>query len=1298
MKNITITEVSHVTTIAGVAKFRTPDGVLHELQVGDILQPGMEIILSDASNFAFEKGLPEAIQTPEQSADQQPSMPAMGAVNGEQTAVANGDQTTAQINALQQSILSGQDPTQAFEAAAAGIAADAGGTGPGSGNGGFISVARVGDATIAESGYDTAAPTTDQLLQINVPAAPTANSPTIVTPDTNTIAEDTVATGNVLVNDSDTDSVLSVAGFAVNGSNFSAGNTANLNGIGTLVINPDGSYVFTPDPNWNGVVPQVTYTTNTGASSTLDINVTAVNDTPNAVNDDPIANPDALTTKEDTPLTILPAALLANDTDVDGDTLIITSVQGATNGTVALVDGNVVFTPAENYHGSASFTYTISDGHGGTDTAIVTINVSPVNDSPVDDNEAHVLTEDSGIYVAVGNALTNASDVDGDPLTISAGTGETKGSYGTLILGSNGEYTYTLDNASAAVQSLKTGDTVQDTFTYTVSDGNGGTTDSTITINILGADDSAHVTVSAEGADATVYEHGLLTVPDTSETDGGSFQVFASDGIKEVVIGGTTFSLAQLQDAGYLAAHTVNTGEGTLTLTGYSSSDDQSATITYSYTLDAAQQHGLPGSATDSTLTDSVGVTVNGVGGSSDSANLSISIIDDVPVATGDGSQTVTEDGNGTTTLQSVTGGVLGNDSYGADGANADAGTAFSWDANTAAKAALATYGTLTLGSDGTYTFTLDNSSAAVQGLTSSSVIEQTLTYTITDHDGDTSPASVTIRIVGADDSAHVTVSAEGADATVYEHGLLTVPDTSETDGGSFQVFASDGIKEVVIGGTTFSLAQLQDAGYLAAHTVNTGEGTLTLTGYSSSDDQSATITYSYTLDAAQQHGLPGSATDSTLTDSVGVTVNGVGGSSDSANLSISIIDDVPTFTHIDNAIAANATGTLIGAHDITLGADGEGVINISALTTISGLNYSTPVHNSDGSTVITAGTGTSTTGFFSLTINPDGEYLFNLLDPRPDVTKIADFGSITGGAGVTSLTLNSGLDAITFTGDGGDKIKPTSAGFGVNDGNLDPGDDFHVSFAGNLVDSVTFTINQESSTPFKLQWQTDTDATWHEVTYAADGNLTIDPSTDFSTIYFEVLDGKAKVDQFSYSQNLLPENQVLQFSVSATDGDHDLTSPQILNVELLGGAIGADILGTNGDDAIMGTASGEHITGGLGNDILTGGDGADTFVWTAADVAGDHYKDTITDFSINTVNGDKLDLSAVLNGDTDTNLDNYLQFSKDSAGDAVISVHKDGDLTSTPDMTIVVEGHGATDADLTALQTYLLSQDGLIH
>ena len=67
---------------------------------------------------------------------------------------------------------------------------------------------------------------------------------------------------------------------------------------------------------------------------------------------------------------------------MDGDTLNITSVQGAVHGTVALVDGNVVFTPTPNYNGPASFTYTISDGHGGTDTATVTLNVVTRSTTP----------------------------------------------------------------------------------------------------------------------------------------------------------------------------------------------------------------------------------------------------------------------------------------------------------------------------------------------------------------------------------------------------------------------------------------------------------------------------------------------------------------------------------------------------------------------------------------------------------------------------------------------------------------------------------------------------------------------------------------------------------------------------------------------------------------------------------------------------------------------------------------------------------------------------------------------------
>jgi Cadherin-like domain/Putative Ig domain len=89
---------------------------------------------------------------------------------------------------------------------------------------------------------------------------------------------------------------------------------------------------------------------------------------------------DSASTDEDTVLTIDPATLLANDLDLDGDTLTITSVQGAVNGSVALVSGNVVFTPNANYNGPASFTYTVSDGNGGTSTATVNLTIGAVND------------------------------------------------------------------------------------------------------------------------------------------------------------------------------------------------------------------------------------------------------------------------------------------------------------------------------------------------------------------------------------------------------------------------------------------------------------------------------------------------------------------------------------------------------------------------------------------------------------------------------------------------------------------------------------------------------------------------------------------------------------------------------------------------------------------------------------------------------------------------------------------------------------------------------------------------------
>ncbi|MDD4949465.1 cadherin-like domain-containing protein, partial [Sulfuricurvum sp.] len=103
--------------------------------------------------------------------------------------------------------------------------------------------------------------------------------------DSNTVLEDNSATGNVLTNDTDPDSgtTLSVTQFIINGLTYTAGATADLAGVGKLVINSTGDYTFTPVTNWSGTVPTATYTVSDGtmtATSTLNVSVTAVADTP----------------------------------------------------------------------------------------------------------------------------------------------------------------------------------------------------------------------------------------------------------------------------------------------------------------------------------------------------------------------------------------------------------------------------------------------------------------------------------------------------------------------------------------------------------------------------------------------------------------------------------------------------------------------------------------------------------------------------------------------------------------------------------------------------------------------------------------------------------------------------------------------------------------------------------------------------------------------------------------------------------------------------------------------------------
>ncbi|WP_178861817.1 cadherin-like domain-containing protein, partial [Thiomicrorhabdus cannonii] len=170
--------------------------------------------------------------------------------------------------------------------------------------------------------------------------------------------------------------------------------------------------------------------------------------------------------------------VLANDSDLDGDTITVQSVTQPAHGNVVIEgDGTVTYTPVANYNGPDSFTYTITDGQGGTDTATVSITVNPQNDPPVALDDAYSTDEDIALEISAASLLSNDTDIDQDTLVI---TGFTQPLHGEVVDNGNGTFTYKPD-------SNYFGD---DSFTYTVSDGNGGTDSATVNLTVNSVNDS----------------------------------------------------------------------------------------------------------------------------------------------------------------------------------------------------------------------------------------------------------------------------------------------------------------------------------------------------------------------------------------------------------------------------------------------------------------------------------------------------------------------------------------------------------------------------------------------------------------------------------------------------------------------------------------------------------------------------------------------------------------------------------------------------------------------------------------
>ncbi|MBE3736669.1 tandem-95 repeat protein [Vibrio parahaemolyticus] len=220
--------------------------------------------------------------------------------------------------------------------------------------------------------------------------------------DSTNVVEDTPTIINVLGNDT----------FEGDGKVVSL-DTNNGPANGTVSVNPDGSVTYTPNDNYQGT-DSFTYIVTSGGvseSTTVSVDVTPVNDTP-------VAKDDTAITDEDTPVTI---DVLPNDNDIDGDKLSIQSASvPEAQGKVEIVDGKLVFTPAENFNGDAEITYTVTDGQL-TDEAKVTVTVNPVNDAPTIKVDAvESITEDGvNTDTVVATLTVRDTDTPEDQLTVS---------------------------------------------------------------------------------------------------------------------------------------------------------------------------------------------------------------------------------------------------------------------------------------------------------------------------------------------------------------------------------------------------------------------------------------------------------------------------------------------------------------------------------------------------------------------------------------------------------------------------------------------------------------------------------------------------------------------------------------------------------------------------------------------------------------------------------------------------------------------------------------------------------------
>jgi uncharacterized delta-60 repeat protein/CSLREA domain-containing protein len=916
------------------------------------------------------------------------------------------------------------------------------------------------------------------------------NDAPVAVDDADTIAEDGSSILDVLANDTDVDGDILAVTSITQGAN------------GTVVDNGDGTLTYTPDADWNGV-DSYTYTVSDGFltdTATVTITVTPVNDFP-------VAADDAGTLDEDTFLTL---DLVANDTDVDGDTLVIVAVTQPANGSVVdNGDGTVTYTPDPDWNGVDTFSYTVTDG-ALTAGATVTMTVTAVNDAPVGGADADVIAEDGSSTIPV---LGNDTDVENDPLTVVA---VTQGANGTVTDNGDGTITYTPDPDWNGV----------DTYTYTVSDGE-LTDTATVTVTVTAVNDAP---VAVDDAD-TILEDGSSTV-----------DVLANDTDVEndplTVVSVTQGANGSVTD----------NGDGTIT---YTPDPDWNGVDSYTYTV------------SDGELTDTATVTVT------------VTAVNDAPVAVDD-ADSILEDG--VSTLD-----VLVND-YDVDGTPVVTGV--TQGAN----------GSVVDNGDGTVTYT---PAADWNGVDS---------YTYTVSDGElTDTATVTVTVTAVNDAP---VAVDDAD-TILEDGSSTV-----------DVLANDTDVEndplTVVSVTQGANGSVTD----------NGDGTIT---YTPDPDWNGVDSYTYTV------------SDGALTDTATVTVT------------VTAVNDAPVAVDDADSIAEDGSSTVdVLANDTDVENDPLTVVSVT-----QGMNGSV-VDNGDGTVTYTPDPDWNGVDFYTYTVS-DGE-LTDTATVTVTVTAIND--------APVAVDDNTGTDEDTpvvitplanDTDVDGDSLSVDSFTQPANGTVTDNGDDtltYTPDGDWNGTDSFTYTVTDGQATDSATVWVVV--APVNDAPVAADEAVSTDEDT---AVVISVL-----ANDFDVDGDILTVESVTQGSngTVADNGDGTVTYTPAQDWN------GTDSFTyTVTDGALTDTATVTVVVGGV-NDAPVAVDDVDTVTEDGSVIVDVVANDTDVD-------GDALAVVSVTqgaNGSVTDNGDGTVTYTPDPDWNGVDSFTytvSDGVLTDTATVTITV-------------------------